>query len=112
LICSELKKIEDINTLSNYERLSIDKRFILLSDPFTQHNSFTNTDSSRGAPILTYTKKIKRQEAYKYFKPVAQQIIAAYNLAERSPGSTKSTLSSESSNRNKDNIDNNKLYSN
>jgi hypothetical protein len=111
LICSELKKIENINTLSNYERLSIDKRFILLADPFTQQNSLTNTEFS-GAPILTYTKKIKRQEAYKYFKPVAQQIIAAYNLAERSPGSTKSTLSSGSSNRNKDNIDNNKLYSN
>ena len=109
MITSELKKIEDINNLSNYERLSIDKRFILLADPFTHHNSLTNTDSSPGAPILTHTKKIKRQEAQKYFQPVAQQIIAAYNLAERSPGSTKSTISSKSSNRNNDN---NILYSN
>ena len=35
LIYSELKRLEDINSLSDYERLSIDKRFMLLSDPFT-----------------------------------------------------------------------------
>jgi|LauGreDrversion4_2_1035121.scaffolds.fasta_scaffold115489_1 hypothetical protein len=53
--------------LNKSECLADEQRFMLLADAFTVANS----QDSKGAPILTQTMKIKRNEAHRYFAPVA-----------------------------------------
>jgi hypothetical protein len=66
-IAKDLKRIEQLFKLDKSECLADEQRYMLLADAFT----VTNSQDSKGAPILTQTMKIKRNDAHRYFAPVA-----------------------------------------